>query len=1810
MFPTLWLDSDLSLLIVRVLWGVTWSGTLVAAAALATSRLLARQPSARYLLQSAALLAIVLLVPLWTVREWGSPRPLPRTPAATAPQPANGTAIGSNAPPSPAVLPAHAIDATPTVPGPRQRTDWTTAVESLNAKLDPPPAPVPWDRIAQGVTVVYLAGVLLMLARLTLGLYGGERLKSGGHAVLDPELRRLLETQARRLGLAVLPALRACERTTIPVVVGLFRPVILFPAAMLAELPPGDIAGILLHELAHLRRYDHIVLLFQRLIEAVLFFHPAVWLLSRAMSRTREECCDDLVLSHGGDAIAYAQSLLRVAELRLGPTAALTGLSMAGTRPSELRRRIMRVLGLSPDPAVRLTRGGLATVLGAVTVTAAVSMAWLAAAERPKGPSDAPLVEFDNGLEVEFLGLSFHPSAGRPWWKPDGTPLEQRPYEESGSKVFAQTPEEAELCREWAFEFRKLPTPFLQERVIVEGETLGAAGGRSCKEKKCVLYRAGGPVKDRKSTTVRIGFAVSDDLPPRLIDPQGRKTLPGDTLPAVRLLDNRIRFQKVEETADTVELVLDSLGTLWDDASFEFFALDADGKETRPHSSAGKPESSSFLFKLAPDRLQSFGYRLRPYTHWVTFRNVSLSPDHPTQLKVETEVLARYIPALATVEEQREVLVALSQSGFLVAIAADGKERVPAQLAKRPLPITECSVGTVNCQRLKLIGRLIALEKLDFIGGGCEDGLAALASLKQLRELRTGSAEFQASDFAFLRGLTRLEVLEANTHMQLAHGIEWYRKQVPELTPAEQAVLDNRGKSRTSEKCCYDAFLNDRALETLESLPNFKRLELSNAYLTDVGFRHITSRKGLVSLKVSGAFLTEEGLRTIRNCPDLEELDIGWAPWTEAALDELAQLKRLKSVRFWSPSVPISPASLDRLRAALPGCQFDSRPRPTGETAAAAPHESTTDTFRVQFQNQETRAPIPNAEVTVQFFRQPDAKALKVREAEQWNRNPIATATYRSDKDGRIEVTVPTGLPPAHLVFVHFDVRHPEYRQSKEQRFHTLANQLVAGPASQNMLVDLVDPGIPVSGQVLGIDGMPAANVPILGGSRTDEVIHGKPDAVTDSEGRYQVRVPRLSKRLYVLPENAAAVSRAIDLNSVEQAVFRLRQGTRISGRVVDDQGRPLTAILVRAKGDTRTPYRFARTDADGHYALPPVPAGEYDIRPVEAHPTLPHAALQAKALLPVAFLGQTLSLPRDNPPADETVDLRGVESVRITVRAVDSKDQPLQTPRVHPAGQYQIAGTAPGRDREGWFGGLWLQPGPDEVYVATVPKGLRDVRIDASSGSVAFDRTSGPPSRVDRLFRRLPDGSEGPASIPSLDGDDDSLVIRRVQEARLTLKFLVDGREVDDRTRKLATVYWPTFVDPARRNDPLVSSAPFHSGYVSINSPMTLNLHPGADLLLKLTLRDYQDWTQTIQLQEGEERTITVNFLKEPGKTTRAAAPPASLDHITKDLKSAGLTLRWTRRPSVREGSPETQVRMTISTTGEAKVPKDYRNRDATLQFSEAELKEFILSLLEDYSLASISGDAFNQPPNLWETGVERIEVTREGRSVDLSRTGGWSHPDESIRNYLGAVDRLARTVSFVRAGGKAAIEETLPAVNEGLLREFPQVAPFTASDFMAAEALEATGSRVLTFRRERTEGDVREEVRADIEIPLPGAGPPNLLSVERNGDRRHLERPPVIPGIPLAGVPVTGKWSSVTAVYVPRDPAPGEVGQFYRLRDGIRTVELTPTLDAHILPGGRELYIEHADPIRRNLYGPITGDAESLAAAARGALDAVARD
>ena len=69
-----------------------------------------------------------------------------------------------------------------------------------------------------------------------------------------------------------------CERIAAPVLVGILRPIILLPPAAITGWTPDEIEMVLLHELAHVRRWDNLVNLVQRIIESLLFFHPAVWL--------------------------------------------------------------------------------------------------------------------------------------------------------------------------------------------------------------------------------------------------------------------------------------------------------------------------------------------------------------------------------------------------------------------------------------------------------------------------------------------------------------------------------------------------------------------------------------------------------------------------------------------------------------------------------------------------------------------------------------------------------------------------------------------------------------------------------------------------------------------------------------------------------------------------------------------------------------------------------------------------------------------------------------------------------------------------------------------------------------------------------------------------------------------------------------------------------------------------------------------------------------------------------------------------------------------------------------------------------------------------------------------------------------------------------------------------------------------------------------------------------------------------------------------------------------------------------------------
>jgi bla regulator protein blaR1 len=181
----------------------------------------------------------------------------------------------------------------------------------------------------------------LLSLRPAAGFFLIEQMQIKKGASITGALReRCLELQ-RRLGLSWV--VQYCESLQLqaPAVVGWFRPVILLPVSALTGLSAQQLDAVIAHELAHVRRLDPFVNLFQIAVETLLFYHPAVWWLSKRIRAERENCCDDVAISVCGNAVEYARALATMAEWQSAPA-----LAMAANR-SPLAERVARLLGVA-----------------------------------------------------------------------------------------------------------------------------------------------------------------------------------------------------------------------------------------------------------------------------------------------------------------------------------------------------------------------------------------------------------------------------------------------------------------------------------------------------------------------------------------------------------------------------------------------------------------------------------------------------------------------------------------------------------------------------------------------------------------------------------------------------------------------------------------------------------------------------------------------------------------------------------------------------------------------------------------------------------------------------------------------------------------------------------------------------------------------------------------------------------------------------------------------------------------------------------------------------------------------------------------------------------------------------------------------------------------------------------------------------------------------------------------------------------------------------------------------------------------------
>ena len=195
---------------------------------------------------------------------------------------------------------------------------------------------------AQRILLAWFAGVIVFATRLIVGWRLSWRLVHSAEEILVPGVMKIFDSVRERLGLRGPIRLLAHAHLDSPVVVGWLRPVVLLPVSLISGFTTEQLSAILAHELAHIRRHDFVVNILQRCVESILFYHPAVWWLSKRIRAEREHCCDDIAIRLCGSRKVYAEALIEMERARQ-PRPILAVAAADGI----VLQRFRRVLGMS-----------------------------------------------------------------------------------------------------------------------------------------------------------------------------------------------------------------------------------------------------------------------------------------------------------------------------------------------------------------------------------------------------------------------------------------------------------------------------------------------------------------------------------------------------------------------------------------------------------------------------------------------------------------------------------------------------------------------------------------------------------------------------------------------------------------------------------------------------------------------------------------------------------------------------------------------------------------------------------------------------------------------------------------------------------------------------------------------------------------------------------------------------------------------------------------------------------------------------------------------------------------------------------------------------------------------------------------------------------------------------------------------------------------------------------------------------------------------------------------------------------------------
>jgi TonB family protein len=191
---------------------------------------------------------------------------------------------------------------------------------------------------------IWLSGALLLLVRAAwqwscLAKHARRSPRVDGGIVHDT-LRRLERAESVGTPTAIVASRHAIE----PGVIGIRRPVLIWPQHLTAGLTDTHIEAIVAHEIGHIVRRDNLHALVQIVVTAVFWFYPPVWWIGARLVDERERACDERVLAAGRRPETYAESILKTCQLCIASPL----VNVSGVTGGNLKTRLVRIMKNAP----------------------------------------------------------------------------------------------------------------------------------------------------------------------------------------------------------------------------------------------------------------------------------------------------------------------------------------------------------------------------------------------------------------------------------------------------------------------------------------------------------------------------------------------------------------------------------------------------------------------------------------------------------------------------------------------------------------------------------------------------------------------------------------------------------------------------------------------------------------------------------------------------------------------------------------------------------------------------------------------------------------------------------------------------------------------------------------------------------------------------------------------------------------------------------------------------------------------------------------------------------------------------------------------------------------------------------------------------------------------------------------------------------------------------------------------------------------------------------------------------------------------